>query len=167
MAPEFDQDNPLLVDIEISGGKWDIQVSGTANYRNTKTKQFEKMIERISGFPNLLKEYDDKKVKGAPDPEFKDQTKHRSIVVQPGETVVFRCDNPFKLFAHKDPNVVPDVDSLENPFGWTKIQKSGGGLNFVTATVDANPAPNQRFYKCIAWVTDGSDTILVDPDCIF
>jgi hypothetical protein len=173
MPPELDTINPLSVVIaeEHPGfGDWDIQVSDTAVFPTDGKTHGQKMLDRIGAFnPGLGQQFNDKKViNGKAQPHFLQHPGHKPIVVRPQETVIFRCDKSFRLSVQRDPNVIPDLDAPENPFGWTRVQRSepsGSGYQ-VVATATSTPG-NQRFYKCTAWVVVNGLTVLVDPDCIF
>ena len=177
-AIEFTDQYPLIVTVGKFGNRWDIEVSNQDKFPQDGKLYSDKMLERIQkyvpgGKDGLKNEWLSRLVVGGPKaPHFMLETDHHPIVVRPGETVQFQCATPFVIWAHRDPNVVPVFASPENMFGWTISQKSTQNLS-PNATpsaqyiVQAVAVPNirqQRFYKTVAWVQTGGQTVLIDPD---
>ena len=169
---EFDAMNPLVVLIEAHEKGGDIGVSSKHFFKGDKTKPHSvKMDERVdSDSQAIFGDWERRRVQGAPrKPHFTDPDHpHAPAVVHFGETVKFLCVRPFKIWVQREPNVIPDLSSPENPFGWAttlEAQKINGDFT-VTATV-VGGATAQRYYKCVAWVDIGDNrTVLIDPDVI-
>ena len=173
---EFDATNPLVVLIETHEKGGDISASDKHFFKGDKTKPHSvKMRERVENNSRVIfGDWDIRRVQGAPQkPHFADPTHpHAPVVVHSGETVKFLCVRPFKIWVQREPNVIPDLSSPENPFEWRStleatFEARADGYNFgVTATVAAGITA-QRFYKCTAWVDIGDNrTVLIDPDVI-
>jgi len=170
---EFTPQYPLLVIVGRFGDSWDIQVSNTDKFPGDGKLMSDKMTERIKndvpgGLEGLKTEWKNRVVKDGPAvPHFIANPGHHPIVTRAGETVQFQCDYPFRVWAHRDLNVLPMLASPDNPYGWTQPQESTLKAPYtVTATAVENLTA-QRFYKCVAWITiSDTETVLVDPDDI-
>jgi hypothetical protein len=168
---EFTEQYPLLVIVGKVGNDWTIQVSNKDKFPPDGKLYSVKMDERINAIPGgrsqLKTTWQHHGVVNAPPaPHFIQDSSHHPIVVRPGEYVRFICDYPFVVWAHRDQNVAPNMDSPENPFGWTMSQQSTQQAPYVVIAVAQSNIAGQRFYKCQAWITVNGQIILVDPDTV-
>jgi hypothetical protein len=167
---EFTEQYPLRVIIGIDKNTGSIEVSNKDRFPPDGKLYSVKMQERIDaipgGRPQLQKTFQSHGVLNATLPHFIRDSTHHPIVIRPGEYVRFECDFPFVVWAHRDPNVPPNFDSPENPFGWTISQRSTQQAPYFVIAVAQPSIAAQRFYKTQAWISVGGQTILVDPDCI-
>jgi hypothetical protein len=171
---EFTSQYPLIVIVGRIGGQWDIQVSDKVTFPGDNKLHSVKMFERIKnevpgGKDGLEEEWKSRLVQNGPaQPHFiANWGHHNPIVTRAGETVQFQCDYPFRVWAHRELNLVPVLASPDNPYGWNQPQESTLRAPYtVTATAVGNLTA-QRFYKCVAWITvSDTQTVLVDPDDI-
>jgi len=171
---EFNSTDPLVVLIKVRekhetdppGG--DISVSKEQPFKGGPKTHSMKMDERLAGL-DLSREWRARLVqgKGVPQNPHFIEDKHPPAVIHPGETVVFKCVRPFKIWVQRESNVVPDLSSPENPFGWTLTREAEKvGNDFIVTGTATYGIRAQRFYKCIAWVDIDDETVLVDPDVI-
>jgi hypothetical protein len=168
---QFTEQNPLLVMVGKVKDTWNIQVSSDAKFPPTGKLYSDMMQERLKAVPGgkdaMKVNWQQRGIKDGPaEPHFIADPDHHPVVMREGEYVRFQCDYPFVVWAHRDPNVMPNFDSPENPFGWTMSQQSTQQAPYVVIGVAQPTLTAQRFYKSIAWIIVDGQTILVDPDVV-
>jgi len=171
---EFSSQYPLIVSVGWFKDHWDIQVSDKVTFPGDGKLHSVKMIERIKnevpgGIEGLKREWSSRVVKDGPaEPHLIANLGHHfPIVTRAGETVQFQCDYPFRVWAHRELNVVPRLASPDNPYGWNQPQESTLKAPYTVTATAVDNLTAQRFYKCVAWITvSDTETVLVDPDDI-
>jgi hypothetical protein len=153
----------ITVELVIKNHKVDERVS----YANHETAHDRKKV-----LQQIIK--DKKKERGKGDgkgPDHSEDLTHNSWVTKPKDTVVFRCENSFKLRVDYDRHVCPPVAGApHNPFGWDEDgyqQAKLGGVGYEVRGIAVDDDPlvlEQMFYKFTA-VIDGI-TEPFDPDGI-
>jgi hypothetical protein len=150
----------IVVDILIDNGKVDEKVS----YNNGQSSNGRK--------EKLLDEIRKKKAKRGPGVnkalDHSEDFHHPSWITEPGEVVVFRCRNYFRLLVHHDPNVCQPIASApDNPFDWEGVQEAVLGSDGYevrgTAVRDVRVL-DQMFYKFTAFIDGIREPF--DPDGI-
>jgi hypothetical protein len=150
----------ITIDLQINGSTLDDQVT-YSNGADTGTKRKQNLLQKVK---------DEKKRRGktynVPHPDHSEDLAHPSWITNPGDTVTWKCAQPFSLYVEQDlAPCDPERGALQNPFGFNGVQKSTGtGPYQVTGTVQNDASiEKQMFYKFTAWV-DGLDPL--DPDGI-
>jgi hypothetical protein len=170
---EFTKQYPLLVNVGRINNKWNIQPSTTATFPRDGKLYSDKMLERVDalGRSSLKGIFHGRGVKGGlTAPKFIKDRRHIPIVVRPGEYVRFQGDHSFFILAGRDQNVLPDPDSPDSPFVWRASQRSvlqsTQKPSYSVIGVAKRNLHQQRFYKCVAWVTVDNEIHLIDPDTV-
>jgi len=150
----------IIVELVIKNGKADERVS----YTNHETAR-----ERKRALQGLIQAR--KKERGHGDgkgPDHSEDFDHDSWVTKPGEIVVFRCRNYFKLYVDYDTHVCPPVAGApRNPFDWDGLQEAElgpDGYEVRGTAVRDQRVFNQMFYKFTAYIEGISEPL--DPDGI-
>jgi hypothetical protein len=150
----------IIVELAIKNGKADERVS----YTNHETARERKKV--LQGLIQARK-----KERGHGDgkgPDHSEDFDHDSWVTKPGEIVVFRCRNYFKLFVDYDTHVCPPVAGApQNPFDWDGLQEAElgpDGYEVRGTAVRDQRVFNQMFYKFTAYIEGISEPL--DPEGI-
>jgi hypothetical protein len=151
----------ITVELVIKNQKVDERVS----YANHETAH-----DRKQALQDIIKAKKQQRGKGdSKGPDHSEDLKHDSWVTEPGDIVVFRCQNYFTLFVDYDRHVCPPVAGApHNPFGWDEdksqqAKRSGDVYEVRGTAVNDSRVFDQMFYKFTA---DIEGIGLFDPDGI-
>jgi len=112
---------PLVIKIERVNGNWDIRPSTTHVIHGVTHSQ--KMKQRLEALTTIDQEYANRRYGSAPaQPHFRRDPDHIPAVIKPRERVQFISESnlPFTLSVERDPDVTVNMDSPNNPFGFTE-----------------------------------------------
>jgi hypothetical protein len=104
-----------------------------------------------------------------PHGDHSEHLEHDSWITNPGDTVVWTCEQMFMLYVDYDLGVCDNlIDAPHHPFGDSfdgvqVAEKIQGGRYEIRGTAQMNESVNQMFYKYTAWVP-GAEPL--DPDGI-
>jgi hypothetical protein len=152
----------IIVELVIKNHKVDERVSYT-NHRITARALKEALQKTIKA---------QKKARGKGDgkgPDHSEDLDHNSwVITEPGEIVVFRCQNNFNLKVDYDTHVCPPLAGApHDPFGWEggvqQAKLGSDGYEVRGIAVDDELIFEQMFYKFTA---DIEGIGLLDPDGI-